>query len=117
LPAKEEAQGDHRHQLACGKTVSWAVVSATSRQRHDGTEDAKITDVERFVARLLLSVIWPGGHGRYYSGMRQVWDDAQAGNMPAPERGGRMQIRAGDGSADWAEMFARAESGPVRDRL
>ena len=37
--------------------------------------------------------------------------------MSAPERGGQMQVRADDGSADWAELYARAESGPVRDRL
>jgi len=72
MPVKEEAQGDHRHQLACGKTVSWAIVSAASRQRQKGTEAAKITDVERFVARLLLSVIWPGGSVRHYASMRQV---------------------------------------------
>ena len=67
--------------------------------------------------RLLLSVIWPGGRVRHYAGMRQVWDDARAGNMPAQERGVRMQVRADDGSADWADLYARAESGPVYDRL
>jgi L-alanine-DL-glutamate epimerase-like enolase superfamily enzyme len=67
--------------------------------------------------RLLLSVIWPGGRARHYAGIRQVREDAQAGNMPAQERGVRMQVRADDGSEDWAELYTRAASGPVYAQL
>jgi L-alanine-DL-glutamate epimerase-like enolase superfamily enzyme len=67
--------------------------------------------------RLLLSVTWPGGCVRHYAGLRQLRDDAQAGNIPAQERGVRTEVRTDDGSAEWAEMYARAEAGPVHDRL
>jgi L-alanine-DL-glutamate epimerase-like enolase superfamily enzyme len=67
--------------------------------------------------RLLLSVVWPGGRVRHYASQRQLWDDAQVGNMPAQEPGVRTQVRADDGSAEWAELYARAQSGPVYDRL
>ena len=65
--------------------------------------------------RLLLSVVWPGGRVRHYASLRQVWDDGHAGNIPAQERGARMQVRADDGSAEWAALYARAEQGPVQD--
>jgi len=66
--------------------------------------------------RLLLSVTWPGGQVRHYAGLRQLREDAQAGNVPAQERGVRMAVRADDGSPEWAELYAQAQAGPVHDR-
>jgi hypothetical protein len=66
--------------------------------------------------RLLLSVIWPGGRVRHYASLRQVWDDGQAGNIPAQERGVTMKVRPDDGSPEWSELYQRAQKAPVADR-
>jgi L-alanine-DL-glutamate epimerase-like enolase superfamily enzyme len=65
--------------------------------------------------RLLLSVRWPGGRVRHYAGIRQCWAEAQAGSIPAQERGVTLQVRPDDGSPEWAALYARAEQGPVID--
>ena len=65
--------------------------------------------------RLLLSVVWPGNRVRHYASLRQAWDDGQAGNIPAQERGARMHVRPDDGSPAWADLYARAEISPVQD--
>jgi hypothetical protein len=65
---------------------------------------------------LLLSVIWPDGRVRHYTSIRQCWTDAQSGSIPAQERGVMMEVRADDGSPEWAELYARAERGPVVDQ-
>jgi hypothetical protein len=65
--------------------------------------------------RLLLSVVWPGNRVRHYASLRQAWDDGQAGNIPAQERGARMHVRPDDGSPAWADLYARAEVSPVQD--
>jgi L-alanine-DL-glutamate epimerase-like enolase superfamily enzyme len=71
---------------------------------------------EHPLPRLLMSVVWPGGRVMHYAGMRpQCWDDFWAGNQPAQERGVTMEVRADDGSKEWAELFARALRRPVRD--
>ena len=67
--------------------------------------------------RLLLSVVWPGGRTRHYATIRQVWDDAKWGNMPAQEPGVTMKVWHDDGSKEWADLHARAEAGPVHDYL
>jgi L-alanine-DL-glutamate epimerase-like enolase superfamily enzyme len=67
--------------------------------------------------RLLLSVVWPGGRVVHYSTMLpQVWADFWAGNQPVQERGVRMEVRADDGSPDWADLYRRAQIAPVHDR-
>lgn len=66
--------------------------------------------------RLLLSIVWQGGRVMHYKDMRQVWDDCWAGNQPVQERGVTMEVRPDDGSKDWAELYARTLSGPVRDQ-
>jgi hypothetical protein len=65
--------------------------------------------------RLLISVSWPSGHTRHYADIRQCREDALAGNIPVQEAGVTSQIRPDDGSQTWAELFARAQSGPVID--
>lgn len=66
--------------------------------------------------RLLMSVIWPDGRVRHYTDLKnQLWVDGQAGNIPAQERGVRMDVRPDDGSKEWADLYARAEQGPVHD--
>jgi L-alanine-DL-glutamate epimerase-like enolase superfamily enzyme len=67
--------------------------------------------------RLLMSVVWPGGRVMHYARMRpQCWDDFWAGNQPAQERGVTMEVHPDDGSAEWADLFERAQRGPVRDQ-
>lgn len=67
--------------------------------------------------RHLLTVVWPGGRAVHFAHMRQVWDDFKAGNHPVAEPGVRMDVRVDDGSAQWRELYARAEQGPVPDRV
>ncbi|MDQ5853780.1 MAG: enolase, partial [Chloroflexota bacterium] len=59
---------------------------------------------------------WPGGRVVHYASMRQCWDDCWAGNQPVQERGVTMEVQPDDGSQAWAELYARAGRGPVRDR-
>ncbi|MCW5854340.1 MAG: enolase, partial [Anaerolineae bacterium] len=67
--------------------------------------------------RLLLSVVWPGGRVMHYANMRpQCWDDFLMGNQPAQERGVRMAVHPDDGTAEWADLYARVQAGPVRDQ-
>lgn len=65
----------------------------------------------------ILSVIWSSGHVRHYSDMTQCRNDALAGNVPAQERGVKMDVKPDDGSKDWADLYARTECGPVIDQL
>ena len=51
-----------------------------------------------------------------YASLRQCADDCYVGNQPAQERGVRMEVRADDGTQEWADLYARTERGPVRDR-
>ncbi|MDW8350264.1 MAG: enolase, partial [Anaerolineae bacterium] len=67
--------------------------------------------------RLLLEVIWPNDHRRFYADIGQVWADAQHGNIPAQARGVRMVTHADDGSREWADLFTRAQAGPVIARV
>ncbi len=67
--------------------------------------------------RLLLEVIWPDNHRRFYADIRQVWEDAQRGNIPAQARGVRMAMHPDDGSPAWADLFTRAQVGPVITRI
>lgn len=66
--------------------------------------------------RLLLSVIWPGGRIVHYADIWQCWADGWAGNIPAQERGVRMEVRADDGSPEWRDLWERATQGPVHDQ-
>ena len=58
--------------------------------------------------KLLLSVSWPGNRVQHYGTIQQCWTDAFAANIPAQDRGARMDVRKDDGSKDWAEKFERA---------
>ncbi|RLT35737.1 MAG: enolase [Chloroflexi bacterium] len=64
--------------------------------------------------RLLLAVRWPNGRTRYYGNIMQCWTDAHNGNMPIHEHGARLEYVANDGSKDWDQLQARAQSeGPI----
>lgn len=66
--------------------------------------------------RAILSVVWEGGRVVHYRDMRQCWDDCWMGNQPVQERGVTMEVWKEDGSAEWADLFARLQENPVRDR-
>ncbi len=61
---------------------------------------------------LTLSVSWPGDRVRHYTGIDQLWVDAQAGNIPVQEPGARLEIRLDDGSEEFAALKARTAAGP-----
>ncbi len=65
--------------------------------------------------RHVLSVVWPGGRVAHYARMQQCWDDFARGHLPAQERGVALEVRPEDGSADWADLYARASLAPVYD--
>ncbi|GAA2758994.1 mandelate racemase/muconate lactonizing enzyme family protein [Actinopolymorpha rutila] len=63
--------------------------------------------------RHVLSVVWPSGRAVHYARMADMWTDFLAGNHPVQEPGVRMDAWLDDGSAEWRELFARAQRGPV----
>jgi L-alanine-DL-glutamate epimerase-like enolase superfamily enzyme len=68
--------------------------------------------------RMIMSVVWPGGRVMHYTTMRpQCWDDFWAGNQPVQERGVTTQVRADDGTPEWAELYERALRAPVHDQV
>ena len=68
--------------------------------------------------RHILSVVWPGGRAVHFANMRdQCWPHFMAGNDPAQEPGVRLEIWNDDGSPAWADLYARLQKGPVRDRI
>lgn len=71
---------------------------------------------EKPAPRAILSVLWEGGRTVHYSSMSQLCRDFWAGNQPADERGVRLEMRPDDGSPEWADLYARAQQAPVRDR-
>lgn len=67
--------------------------------------------------RHILIVSWPGGRVMYYAHCwEQLWPDCWAGNQPAQEPGVTFEIWNDDGSPEWADLYKRLESGPVRDQ-
>ena len=67
--------------------------------------------------RHILSVVWPGGRVVHFANMRDhCWPHFMAGNDPAQEPGVRLEIWNDDGSPEWADLYARVQQGPVRDR-
>lgn len=65
--------------------------------------------------RHILSSVWPNGRVVHYAHMSQMWTDFLAGNHPVQEPGVRFEVRVDDGGSDWADLYARAERGPVHD--
>ncbi|WP_020579773.1 mandelate racemase/muconate lactonizing enzyme family protein [Actinopolymorpha alba] len=65
--------------------------------------------------RHILSVTWPNRRTIHYAHMKQMWTDFLTGNHPVQERGADLQVRVDDGTSEWAELYARAERGPVHD--
>lgn len=71
----------------------------------------------------LYRVTWPSGARVVYPvGKRGtqgqetvgVWDDFAAGNQPLFHRGVDLEIMPDDGSAAWADLHRRCQTGPVR---
>ena len=61
----------------------------------------------------LIRIEWADGRKRYYANISQCWTDAYNGNLPIHEVGARLTPIPDDGSPEWAELYHRAELGPV----
>lgn len=68
--------------------------------------------------RHILSVVWPGGRVVKFANMRDhCWPHfRQRGNDPAQEPGARLEVWDDDGSKEWADLFERLQSGPIREQ-
>jgi hypothetical protein len=67
--------------------------------------------------RHFVSVVWPGGRVIHYAHVwEQLWPDCWAGNQPVQEPGVQFEVHWDDGSREWAEMYNRLQSGPIRDQ-
>jgi L-alanine-DL-glutamate epimerase-like enolase superfamily enzyme len=71
---------------------------------------------EKPVPRVILSVLWEGGRVVHYSSTGQMHRDFWSGSQPADERGVRLETRPDDGSPEWADLYARVQQAPVRER-
>jgi L-alanine-DL-glutamate epimerase-like enolase superfamily enzyme len=65
--------------------------------------------------RQILTVRRASGLSVHYASIWDCWRDFGRGNEPVDERGVRMHVRNDDGSAEWADLFARAQAAPVRE--
>jgi L-alanine-DL-glutamate epimerase-like enolase superfamily enzyme len=66
--------------------------------------------------RLLNTVVWPDGSCLHMASTSQGYGFFSSGHGPAQAEGTRLEITPDDGSKEWAELFARAQERPVRDR-
>jgi len=67
--------------------------------------------------RHILSVVWAGGRVMHFANTRyQCWPHFMAGNDPAQEPGVQFEIWNDDGSAEWKDLYAKVQQGPVRDQ-
>ena len=66
--------------------------------------------------RLLNTVVYPDGSCVHMAYTVQGYGYFGSGHGPAQVPGARLEITPDDGSKTWAELFARAEKQPVRDR-
>ena len=66
--------------------------------------------------KFVLTIVWPQGRMVHYAGMKQVWDDCLTGNQPVQDRGVTMEVHLADKPGEWADLYARAETGPVHDQ-
>jgi len=68
--------------------------------------------------RQLLTVTFPSRGVAVYTGIQQLWEHARAiGTMPVQDPGANMEVRLDDGSADFDELYRRAEIMPVWSRV
>lgn len=68
--------------------------------------------------RHILSVVWPGGRVVHFANMRDhCWPHfRQRGNDPVQEAGVTLEVWDDDGSKEWADLFERLQSGPIREQ-
>jgi L-alanine-DL-glutamate epimerase-like enolase superfamily enzyme len=66
--------------------------------------------------RIINTVVYPDGSCVHMAYARQGYGYFGAGHGPAYVEGVRLEAWHDDGSKEWADLFARAEQHPVRDR-
>ena len=68
--------------------------------------------------RHILSVVWPGGRVVHFANMRDhCWPHfRELGNDPVQESGVTLEVWDDDGSKEWADLFERLQSGPIREQ-
>lgn len=62
---------------------------------------------------LLLAIRWPSGATSYYAHTQQYWDDFLGGRLPVFARGVRLEHVPNDGTPEWRDLRARAQTGGV----
>lgn len=82
-------------------------VDEAALAKHEVAEDYEPPSVRR-----VLTFELPGRR-RHYASVAALWHDCLHGNVPAQERGARLSVWTDDGGADFAELYERAERGPV----
>jgi L-alanine-DL-glutamate epimerase-like enolase superfamily enzyme len=87
----------------------------------DAVERFRTTATTKPVPRAIYAFVRPDGTRTYYPAPvpmepNPYWDDFKAGNEPIGERGVRLETIPDDGSAGWADLHRRLQSGPIRSR-
>ena len=62
---------------------------------------------------LLLRIDWPSGAKSYFTHAQQLWDEFGRGDLPAFVTGVNLVRVEDDGSSEWRDLRARAETSPV----
>jgi L-alanine-DL-glutamate epimerase-like enolase superfamily enzyme len=73
------------------------------------------TNYEKPEPKRVYTVVWPDGRRIHYAHAQQYRLDFRAGNLPVFERGVWLEERDDDGSQDFADLYNRAQQGPVWD--
>ena len=66
--------------------------------------------------RIINTVAYPDGSCVHMASTSQGYGYFGAGHGPAYVEGVRLESWPDDGSKEWAALFSRVQSGPVRDR-
>ena len=61
----------------------------------------------------ILTVRWPGDRACHYATIASLWAECRAGNVPAQDRGARLEVWTDDGSSEFAALRERASRAPI----
>ena len=78
----------------------------------------RVSSPKRENARAIYAIVRESGDRVWYSGEYGnygYWGQSWAGNVPMFERGVKLETHLDDGSKEWADLYKRVQTGPVRD--